>query len=87
MALEQQKQKVEQLLEQKNDEFANVSHEFRTPLTLVLGPVGQMLSEQLSIAHQNKLQTVKTQWLSFITDGRSIIAHGKVSCSEYWTTS
>ncbi len=55
---------VEQLLENKNKEFANVSHEFRTPLTLILGPVTQLLKslrtkvskkeiEQLEITQRN----------------------------------
>ncbi len=54
-----EKDKVEQLLSKKNEEFANVSHEFRTPLTLILGPVAQMLrnhpSEQ-EIARLNIVQ-------------------------------
>lgn len=43
--LSKEKNKVEQLLAIKNQEFANVSHEFRTPLTLMLGPLRQTLEE------------------------------------------
>ena len=42
-ALNKEKLKVESLLSQKNEEFANVSHEFRTPLTLILGPLSQLI--------------------------------------------
>ncbi|MCB1582029.1 MAG: helix-turn-helix domain-containing protein [Xanthomonadales bacterium] len=41
-----QKQTVESLLEKKNELFSNVSHEFRTPLTLILGPLKELLSKQ-----------------------------------------
>ena len=48
--------------------FSNVSHEFRTPLTLLLGPVAEALAdrhttpanrERLSIVHRNGLRLLK----------------------------
>lgn len=57
--LSQEKQKVEQLLSKKNEEFANVSHEFRTPLTLVLGPVAQLIEKANDEASINKLNIIQ----------------------------
>jgi signal transduction histidine kinase/DNA-binding response OmpR family regulator len=45
--------------------FSNISHEFRTPLTLMLGPLedalasGQLGGEALEIAHRNALRLLK----------------------------
>ncbi|TQV88054.1 hybrid sensor histidine kinase/response regulator transcription factor [Aliikangiella coralliicola] len=57
LALE--KEKVEQLLSRKNEEFANVSHEFRTPLTLILGPVSQLLQSKPGENETKKLNIVQ----------------------------
>ncbi len=54
-----QKQTVESLLIKKNELFANVSHEFRTPLTLILGPIKTLLAKQVDPDNVNALKTVK----------------------------
>jgi signal transduction histidine kinase/DNA-binding response OmpR family regulator len=57
--LAQEKQMVESLLEQKNNEFANVSHEFRTPLTLILGPVNKLLEQTKKLEDKKILSMVQ----------------------------
>jgi len=63
-AYEQERQRAEALAEldrAKNTFFSNVSHEFRTPLTLMLGPLEEMqmeASERLSPEHHERLITV-----------------------------
>lgn len=62
-----EKEKVEQLLSRKNEEFANVSHEFRTPLTLILGPINQLVTKskdknlvgKLNIVQRNALRLLR----------------------------
>ncbi|MCW9000276.1 MAG: triple tyrosine motif-containing protein, partial [Kangiellaceae bacterium] len=53
--LREEKQKVEQLLSRKNEEFANVSHEFRTPLSLILPPIQQMMKSEITNPKNRKL--------------------------------
>ncbi|NQZ09531.1 MAG: response regulator [Algicola sp.] len=50
---------INTLLEQKEHLFANVSHEFRTPLTLILSPLDQMLSHPKSQHLRADLTLVK----------------------------
>ena len=51
---------VEQLLDKRNQDIANISHEFRTPLTLILGPVKQMLDSALPNEWAGKLKLVQS---------------------------
>jgi signal transduction histidine kinase/ActR/RegA family two-component response regulator len=71
-AYEQERKRAEALAEldrAKTAFFSNISHEFRTPLTLMLGPLEDTLSEpaklpsqqreQLEVAHRNSLRLLK----------------------------
>ncbi|MDZ8136849.1 MAG: ATP-binding protein, partial [Nostoc sp. DedQUE04] len=72
-ALQQERQRAESLAEldrAKTLFFSNVSHEFRTPLTLILAPLQDALSdsvnpltssqrERLELAHRNSLRLLK----------------------------
>ena len=71
-AYEQEKKRAEALAEldrAKTAFFSNVSHEFRTPLTLILGPLEDCLAtrealptqerERLEMAHRNGLRLLK----------------------------
>ena len=54
-----EKNKVEQLLSKKNDEFTNVSHEFRTPLTLIIGPLRTFIQEYQDRVDTSKLSVIE----------------------------
>ena len=51
--LELEKEQATKTNKMNMDFFANVSHEFRNPLTMIAGPVDQMIADE-SIAGQNK---------------------------------
>ena len=90
-AYEEERKRAEALAEidrAKTAFFSNVSHEFRTPLTLMLGPLEEMLSKKsglpagltdlLSVAHRNglRLQKLVNSLLDF-----SRIEAGRVEAS------
>ncbi len=57
--LKKEKEKIESLLSIKNDELANVSHEFRTPLTLILGPLDQVIESLKNATAISRLKVVQ----------------------------
>jgi signal transduction histidine kinase len=71
-AYEQERQRAEALAEidrAKTAFFSNVSHEFRTPLALMLGPLEEVLSEaheQLSPERHEQLVTVRRNALRLL---------------------
>jgi signal transduction histidine kinase/DNA-binding response OmpR family regulator/ligand-binding sensor domain-containing protein len=65
-------EQVQQLNEMKLRFFTNISHEFRTPLTMILGPVKEMLkanpdNPKLNVAYKNskRLMGLVNQLLEF----------------------
>lgn len=60
-----QREELAQLDQLKTRFFANISHEFRTPLTLMMGPLEDMIAERaepdprLELAHRNSLRLLK----------------------------
>jgi len=58
--IEEHEKKIEELGRIKTRFFTNVSHEFRTPLTLIQGPVDELMeNERLSIKVHKKLEMVR----------------------------
>ena len=95
-AFDQERKRAEALAEidrAKTLFFSNVSHEFRTPLSLIIGPLTDALASgkgldppQLGLAHRNSLRLLKlvNSLLDFsrIEAGRAQATHDVIDLSE-----
>lgn len=85
-----QRQKSEELIEIKTRFFTNISHELKTPLTLISSPVDDLLSRELDESIKSSLLLVKRntdrlkRLVNQILDIRKIETGGeKLSVQEY----
>ena len=68
-AYEEERKRAEALAEidrAKTAFFSNVSHEFRTPLTLMLGPLEELLKQSPASSERDQLQTVHRNGLRLL---------------------
>jgi signal transduction histidine kinase/DNA-binding response OmpR family regulator len=56
--LKEAQEKLSEIIQLQNHFFANISHEFRTPLTLILGPVKQIIQTTGTETFRNDLRVV-----------------------------
>ncbi len=62
LRLEQQNaESIRELEQAKSRFFSNVTHEFRTPLTLILGPVEELLKQNGEAKSQGSLRSIQRQ--------------------------
>ncbi len=85
-AFEQERERAEALAEidrAKTDFFANVSHEFRTPLTLILGPLEEALARtELAPAERERLQVVQRNGLRLLRLVNTLLDFSRVEAGR-----
>jgi signal transduction histidine kinase/DNA-binding response OmpR family regulator len=57
--VELQSRRLQDVAAAKDQLYANVSHEFRTPLTIILGPLERLLREEYSPGRRGHLETIR----------------------------
>ncbi len=85
-AYEQERRKaeaLEQLDRAKTVFFNNVSHEFRTPITLMLGPLEKLLSRKFENDDHADLQIVQNNALRLLKLVNSLLEFSRIEAGRY----
>lgn len=79
VALRQQEaRQLHQLSEMKTRFFTNITHDFRTPLTLILSPLDGLIGEQSGEAQKRKLSSVKRNAEQLLTLINQLLDFSKI---------
>ena len=86
-AYEEERKRAEALAEidrAKTAFFSNVSHEFRTPLTLMLGPLENLLAQNGTIApeHRNEIETAHRNSLRLLKLVNSLLDFSRIEAGR-----
>ena len=76
--LTQEKQKVDSLLRKKNQFFENISHEFRTPLTLIIGPLNKLIYSVMPVKYTDSLKLINKNANRLLTMIEQLLHMAKV---------
>lgn len=80
--LEDQAEKLKEMDKIKSRFFANISHEFRTPLTLILGLVNKQIAKPNSPADPNDSDTIKRNSQRLLQLINQLLDLSKIESSE-----
>ena len=84
-AYEEEKRRAEALAEidrAKTAFFSNVSHEFRTPLTLMLGPLEEAISTAQDATHKERLEVVHRNGLRLLKLVNSLLDFSRIEAGR-----
>lgn len=80
--IQEQAKKMEQLDKVKTRFFSNITHEFRTPLTLILGPLEQLITKTPTIEFNEKLSGVLKNAKHLLTLINQMLDLSKIESGE-----
>ena len=80
--IQEQAKKMEKLDKVKTRFFSNITHEFRTPLTLIIGPLEQLITQPLTIESSKKLNGVLKNAQHLLTLINQILDLSKIESGE-----
>ncbi len=85
--IQHQADSLEELLHLKEKLYANISHEFRTPLTLILGPIRRMLAKAPETESREQLQVVQRNGERLLRLVDQLLELSRLSAAEKPTAS